>query len=297
MAKTTQLSDNLNDSVTFITGGAGTLGIALACAFGRRGTKVILADRDPKRLETATEKLREGGIAASSVVLDVSDWASWEKAVKTSEDSFGPITILVNNAAVGGGEPVAAVDPRRWRNMIEVNTIGPFYGCRVLLPKMLERGLPAHILNIASLAGVLAEAGMSSYCASKHALVGMSDSLRGELASTNIGISVAYPGMMNTDFVVNSNQIVATDFGDNRTAFDPALNDLIKTGMNPERAAEHIVEGVLAGAYHIFTHGDWKPVIANHFYDRLKAIGPNADPDYHENVADFIAMIEQRGKN
>lgn len=280
--------------VALVTGGAGALGTALAAALAARGLRVALADRDAARLERAGRAVAAEGADVFPILFDVSDWAAWQNAVASVEDAFGPVAVLVNNAGVGGGSLLAEADPARWRAMIEVNTLGPFYGCRALIPKMLERGTPAHIVNIASLSGLRADAGMSAYCASKHAIVGMSDALRGELAPTNIGISIAYPGMVDTDFVAHSNAIAADDFGVGAPAFDPALNDILKSGMRPAAVAERVVSAMLAGDYHIHTHGDWKRVIANHFEDRLQAIGASADPDYHENVDHLLALFENQ---
>lgn len=267
------------------------LGEAIAAALAKERMQVVIADLDQHRLAETAQRLQEHGSAVHTKPLDVSDWDEWRRAIDGIEDDLGPITVLVNNAAVGGGGPVALSDPMFWRRSLEVNALGAFFGCRAVLPRWLARDAPAHIVNVASLQGLRADPSLSAYCASKHALVGLSDSLRTELRATRIGISVAYPGRIRTDFVANSNAIAADYLGAGHVAFAPELDTVLESGMRPEFVARRILAGMLAGEYHIFTHGDWRDLLHGHFQDRLGAIGANADPDFQEDPAALMRLM------
>src|SRR5690606_6755953 len=180
----------LQGKAALITGGAGGIGLGMAIAFAKAGMSLALADVDSGRLAPAVDAIRALGVDAMPVTLDVTDYAAWQQAVDAVENQLGPVALLCNNAGLGGSAKLAEDEPRRWKMIIEVNLIGAFYGCRTLLPRMLARGQPAHIVNTASFSGLRSNPGMSAYDASKHGLVGMSDSLRGELRGTCVGLSV-----------------------------------------------------------------------------------------------------------
>jgi short-subunit dehydrogenase len=131
---------------------------------------------------------------------------------------------------------------------------------------------------------------MSAYGASKFAVVGLSDALRQELGDGPVGVSIVYPGMTNTGFVENSlRQIEAA--GGVKASETLGVGNMLASGMNPDRLAEHVLNGVAAGKYHIFTHADWKPVIQAVYDDRLAAFDQNADPDYREDIDGLRARI------
>lgn len=280
----------LTGKVAFVTGAGSGIGLAIAAALARAGMKVVLADLDEARLATAKAKVGGPIGAAQTVPLDVSSYEEWQNAVASAEQALGPVSLLVNNAGIGGGGNVADDDPARWRRVLEINTLGTFYGCRTVLPRLLERGEEAHIVNVASLSGLRSNPGMSSYDASKFAVVGLSDALRLELQGSPVGLSVVYPGMTRTKFVENSQELIAKATGVAPSA-ESGVGDILAGGMDPDKLAERVVRGVRAGEYHIFTHVDHKPMIQAVFDDRLAAFGENADPDYHEDIAALQARI------
>lgn len=272
----------LDGRTAFITGAAGGIGLCIARALAARGMDIALADVDRDRLRSASADIGAIGVKAVGVFLDVTDFDSWTIAVDEAEAALGPVALLVNNAGIGGGGPIATEDPKRWKLVLEVNALGPFYGCRTLLPRMLDRGDPAYIVNIASLSGLKSHPGMSSYDASKHALVGMSDSLRGELDGSNVGLSVVYPGTTRTQFVENSIRMIE----ERTNPSEPIQNvgDMLKHGMAPDKLAERVVRAIVDGQADVFTHADWKPQIAAAFAARLAAFDDGADPDFTEKA-------------
>jgi NAD(P)-dependent dehydrogenase (short-subunit alcohol dehydrogenase family) len=252
----------------FVTGGAGGIGFAIAAALADEGMRVTIADVATDRLGDAVS--RSGGRFAAQR-LDVTDETSWREAIDAAEQALGAISMLVNSAGIGGGAAVGADAPARWKLVQEVNALGPFLGANLLIPRMRELESAAHIVNVASLAGLCATPSMSAYNASKYALVGLTDTLRGELAGSNIGVSLVYPGTVRTDFIANAQNIIA-----DRTNIAPrpsGTENLLAKGMAPEEFARLVVAGVKAGDYHIFTHGGWGARLAAHFDDRMAAYG------------------------
>jgi len=269
-----------------ITGGAGGIGQGLARGLATRGARVCLADIDERRLEQAQEKLAPTGATIMTAELNVTSFADWERVVGEVADRLGPVDILCNNAGLGCEmQHVSHHAIDAWKHVIEVNLIGYFLGCRAVLPDLLERGTEGHIVNIASLSGLRAHPAMSAYGASKHGVVGLSDALRAETANTAVGITVVYPGMTRTNFINNSRNAfgdaVAEADGDK---LDDAIASLLEKGMDPDRLGDRVVQAILAGEYHMFTHISDRPQIERIFSERLAAFTENADPDYADNL-------------
>lgn len=275
--------------VAFVTGAASGIGREIALAFARRGAAVALADISDGELGPVMAEVRKLGGTAVAIGLDVSDGERWPSALDEVEAVLGPISILVNNAGIGGGSNVADDDPARWRRVLEVNAFGTFLGCNAILPRWIARGQAGHIVNMASLAGLHGNPGMSAYTASKFAVVGLSDALRLELNGSNIGISIVYPGMTRTNFVENSANLLRA--AGTQPIPNESMGKLLASGMDPAKLAERVLQGVEEGEYHIFTHGEWKEAIKAVFDDRLAAFGSNADPNYSENFSALAKNI------
>jgi NAD(P)-dependent dehydrogenase (short-subunit alcohol dehydrogenase family) len=279
----------LAGKVAIVTGAAGGLGAAVTRALAAEGMKVAAADISMERLQGAD---KTGGAHSNSVLavrLDVTDFDAWRRAVAEVEAALGPVSVLVNCAGLGGSTVVAEEDPRRWRVVMAINADGPFYGCRAVLPGMLARGEPAHIVNIASFSGLHSHAGMASYAASKFAVVGMTHSLRAELAGTNVGLSVFYPGLMHSTFGSNSDEVIRSKIGSGRgeAAPDPAtVNDLWKAGMDTNKVAARVVRAIRERDYHVFTHPLWRPVLEADLAELMASFDEGADPSHYDDLAE-----------
>ena len=283
---------DLAGKTAFITGAAGGIGSAFARALAKEGMKLALADLDEARAAGVCDEVAALGAEALALPLDVTDYADWQRAVDAAEARLGPVALLVNSAGIGTGSKLAEEEPARWRRVLEINALGPFYGCRTVLPRMLAQDGETHIVNIASLSGLRANPGMSSYDASKFALVGMSDALRLELKGTKVGLSVVYPGMTRTGFIQNSVSQLAREAGV-VLAEQGTLGNILDGGMNPDRIAGFTLRAVRAGEYPVFTHVEGKPAIQAVFDERMAAFGEGADPTYHEDFSGLKARIEQ----
>lgn len=253
----------------FITGGAGGIGLAIARELAAGGMTVTLADLDPDRLASA---VAQGGPALRGEILDVTDEAGWIRAVESAEAAAGPVRVLVCSAGTGGGGLVGSEDARRWKLTLEINTFGTFLGANLLVPRMRATGEPCHIAMIASLAGLHCQPAMSAYNASKHAVVGLADTMRLELAGSNVGVSVVYPGAVNTGFIVNRAALVERKLGI-REAGGTDMSQVLASGMDPAALARIVVEGIRRGDYHIHTHGGWRATLESHFNDKLAGYG------------------------
>jgi short-subunit dehydrogenase len=184
------------DKVVAVTGGARGIGLAIATALHGRGAKVAIGDVDDAAVQEAGGRLGLTTVRS----LDVTDRQSFADFLDAVEDALGPLDVLVNNAGViaaGGAvdEPDAATE-----RVLDVNVRGVILGTKLAVPRMLSRGR-GHIVNIGSMASVLPCAGIATYCASKHAVLGYTDSVRMENRGRGIHFSTIMPTLTNTEMI------------------------------------------------------------------------------------------------
>jgi short-subunit dehydrogenase len=191
---------SLKDKVVLITGASSGFGADAASLFAREGATVLLAARRVDRLTALAEKIRLAGGQAFAVPLDVSEPSQVEEAVQTILENFGRIDILVNNAGFGRLDWLENLDPvRDIQAQIAVNFSGLVHLTRCVLPHMYRRG-SGHIINMASVAGLIAPPLYTIYAATKYAVRGFTDSLRREAAPFGVRVSGIYPGPAATEF-------------------------------------------------------------------------------------------------
>jgi NAD(P)-dependent dehydrogenase (short-subunit alcohol dehydrogenase family) len=242
---------NRKGQVAFITGGASGIGLALARACGAEGMRVMIADIDKEALDIAVGTLRSLGVDAAGVVCDVTSEQSLSEAAQTTIAKFGKVHLLVNNAGVlvVGGAGENSLDTWRWA--MDVNVMGVIYGVETFLPLIRKHGEGGHIVNTASVGGHVGFAGLAAYCATKHAVVGYTESLADQLKEEGIGVSTLCPGFTNTRIAET------TRFAGNRESEagkDSGFADAVDTGMSPDIVARYTLEQVNKGALYIFTH-------------------------------------------
>ncbi len=195
--------DNIRGKVVVVTGAARGIGRATAEALLARGARVVIGDRDVAVLEkTVTELNRAGQV--SGYPLDVTDPESFADFLdKARADGGGRIDVLINNAGVMPIGPFLDHTDQTVRSAVEVNFYGVLNGCRLVLPEMTERR-SGHIVNIASLAGVLAVPGQALYAGTKFAVVGLSTALSDEFAPQGVNVSVVMPTFTDTELVTGT---------------------------------------------------------------------------------------------
>ena len=224
--------DRFAGRVAFVTGAASGIGRALVGALAARGARVIAADRDSSGLREV-EAAR--GAAVRTVELDVTDARAFARVVSSEAAQLGSIDYLFNNAGVALWSDVGRMTLAEWRALVNVNLWGVIHGIRAVYPAFVERRA-GHIVNTASLAGLGPSPGMTAYATTKHAVVGLSSSLRAEAAGHGVRVSVVCPGPVATPIFERS-----PVHGLDRARL---LEQVAARAMGAERCAQGILRGV-----------------------------------------------------
>ena len=242
-----------------ITGAASGIGRALAARLAREQMRLVLADVNRRGLREVARAL--GAIA---VRTDVSRSAEVEALAAKTYARFGAVHLLINNAGVAEQGAVWEVPLRRWRRVVGVNLWGVIHGCLAFVPRMLAQNEAAHVVNTASMAGLVTPPLAGAYAATKHAVVALSEALVQDLTSrgARIGVSVLCPGW------------VATRLGQSAPGADAVLRTLIARGVPPEAVAERTVRAIRSGEFYVLTH----PEMASAVERRTQAIVAGRSP-------------------
>lgn len=257
--------DSFEGRTAVVTGAASGMGRAFAERFGALGMNVVLADVEEPRLAEVAASMRESGAEVLPVVTDVGAGESVDALAAKAFDTFGAVHVLCNNAGVGGGGPIAELTTNDWKWVIDVNLWGVVHGLRAFLPTMLESGEEGHIVNTASVAGMLAGPGMGPYNATKFAVVAITETLHAELAASGspIGASVLCPGLVNTD-IMNSARNRPAALSSRAIAGDPEraaeFKKMLESGHQPADVALMVERGIREKRLHIFTDQQFLPM-------------------------------------
>jgi NAD(P)-dependent dehydrogenase (short-subunit alcohol dehydrogenase family) len=224
--------------VAIVTGGASGIGLAMARAFGAQGMKLMLGDIEERALATAADTLRVDGFDVATHLVDVASEEAVDRFADATFTEFGGVHVLCNNAGVlAHHDSWGSLDDWKW--VIGVDLWGVVHGMHSFVPRMLEGGQCGHVVNTASVAGLLGFPGASSYTAAKHAVVGLSTSMYHELATTSLGVSVLCPGLVATN-IVNSER--------NRPGTDPDDHDSPSYAMTGETLPPDVVADEVVAA-------------------------------------------------
>jgi NAD(P)-dependent dehydrogenase (short-subunit alcohol dehydrogenase family) len=245
--------------VAVITGAANGIGFALAEALATRGVSVMLSDVQGEAARAASDKLNARGYNTLAAQTDVSDADSVQALANTTLERFERVDLVCNNAGVAcRPAPTWKQDPKTWRWLVDVALLGVAHGIHAFAPHMIAQG-SGHILNTASVGGLITLPMMTPYNAAKHAVVGLTESLHIELKneSSSLGASVLCPGLVATALAETSQAnrpegAQAPDISA-RIADQAATHGTILTATDVARIA---LEGVEAGRVHIITHQD-----------------------------------------
>lgn len=185
------------DKAVLITGASSGIGEDVALGFARQGARVALLARRKERLEDLASRITLAGGSAVAISCDVTKRAALDEAIEQVNRSFGRIDILVNSAGVLIPDPVEKIKPRDLEHMMNVNLYGALHTIQAVIPIMRRQGAGS-IINIASLAGRRGISPLGGYCATKFAMVGLTEALRMELFGTGIRVSLVMPGVIDT---------------------------------------------------------------------------------------------------
>jgi NAD(P)-dependent dehydrogenase (short-subunit alcohol dehydrogenase family) len=237
------------DRTAIVTGGASGIGRALSEALGAEGAIVVVADLDSRGAEAVAQGIREKGGRAEGRPLDVCDAAAVQKLVEDTAATHGRLDYMFNNAGIAIGGEERDVSLEDWRRVLEVDLHGVVHGVRAAYALMVRQG-SGHIVNTASVAGLVGCPGEASYSAAKFGVVGLSHALRAEGVRLGVKVSVVCPGFIDTPILVTS---PIRGGGDRQK-----LRELIPRPMPPDRCARVILDGVARNRSTILVTGHAK---------------------------------------
>jgi len=224
------------DKIAIVTGSASGIGRALSEELARRGAIVMMADVQIKQLEEVVDSITTSGHRVKAVTLDVADFDAVKALVDDTVKEYGRLDYIFNNAGIAIGGEVRDCSIDDWRNVIEVDLYGVVHGIHAAYPIMVEQGF-GHIINTASIEGLIPFPGTVSYVASKYGVVGLSNALRVEGADLGVKVSVVCPGYIKTAIFHTSKMIKM----DRQKILDSLPERL---GITPEECATVILRGV-----------------------------------------------------
>ena len=254
--------------VAVITGAASGIGRGLAERFAAEGMKVVLADVAEEPLGKLAADLKAKGATVLAVKTDVSNATAVENLAAQTLEAFGAVHILCNNAGVVCSRPVWEHTLADWEWVLGVNLWGVIHGIRAFVPRMLTQGDTCHIVNTASILGLVGGSGEGIYKVSKHGVIVLSETLADELAQkgTNIQVHVLCPGWVRTGILdaarnrpdalrnpAEKKQPQETVIGGSRNT-----RAEMEAGLSPAEVAEHVYNAIQNGTFYIHTHPEHK---------------------------------------
>ncbi len=271
------------DRVAVVTGAASGIGRGIAEACAGAGMKVVLADVRADALEATAVSLRDAGATVRAVVTDVRDGAQVQALADTTVTAFGGVHLLCNNAGVASSSSLLWEAPlAEWDWHLGVMLMGTVHGIRSFVPLMLEQGEEGHIVNTASMGGLITGSDSQAlYMTVKHGVVALTEGLQHQLAgiSDRIGVSVLCPAWVASEVFDNFERLrpdevptpARTDEGAQLMALQ---RDFLAAGMPAREAGELVLDAVRARRFYVLTHPAWAVMVEA----RARAIAEGLDP-------------------
>jgi all-trans-retinol dehydrogenase (NAD+) len=216
---------DLREKVVLVTGAARGMGLKHARTFACEGARVVLTDIDKEELEMAAELLKRSGYDVYAYELDIADREACFALCEKVESEVCPIDVLINNAAIANNEGVLEMSEESYRRITDVNYLGQVWMMQAAVPGMVRRE-KGHVVNVASTAGKVGVARLGPYCATKHALVGITDAVRQELKKSGVNFTIVCPGYIDTGMFAGAKVPFAT------------------RNLDPQRVADAVLEAV-----------------------------------------------------
>lgn len=267
----------LHGKTAVITGAGSGFGRELAVVCADEGMRLVLADVDEAGLRGTVERL--DGADAERVACDVSKSGDVERLAEVADERFDGAQLLFNNAGVAVAGPTWTTTLDEWKWMLDVNLMGVVHGIRSFVPRMLARGGPAHVVNTASVAGLISPPGSSIYCVTKHGVVTLSECLYHDLrlAGAEIGVSVLCPAYVNTN-IVDADRNRPPELAESNplaAPFQARVRKAVRSGrLSAAEVARMAVDAVKADRFYILTHPKIKGAIEARMRDVLEERPP-----------------------
>jgi NAD(P)-dependent dehydrogenase (short-subunit alcohol dehydrogenase family) len=264
---------DLAGKVAFITGGASGIGLGMARAFVAAGMKVVITYRNPEHLSAALAFFRGHEPCVHAIELEVTDRDAMRRAADRAERVFGHVHVLCNNAAIGITVPIVEATFDDWDWALDVNVGGIINGIQTFLPRIRSHGQGGHIVSTASMGGLFNGANVGIYNTTKYAVVGMMEALRGDLANTDIGVSVLCPGLVDTN--IHETETTRPErYSQSARQLDPAerqaraawfKQNILLAGMDPLEVGELVLDGIRENHLYILTHPEYEAGLRERF--------------------------------
>ena len=270
--------------VAVVTGAASGIGRALAERCIKEGMKVVLADIEEKALTQASHELDATGANVLPVQTDVSKAEDVAALARQTIDRYGAVHLLFNNAGVGAGTTAWESTLADWEWTLGVNLWGVIHGVRTFVPLMLKQDSEGHVVNTASMAGLISGPGLSIYKVTKHGVVTFSETLYHELTLTGakIKVSVLCPGWVNTHILDSArNRPAELQNAPGEEVMKPGTEMMMQfarqavaSGMPPQQVADIVFQAIRDEKFYILTHPEWKGAVRARMEDILEDRNP-----------------------
>ncbi|MBK6739491.1 MAG: SDR family NAD(P)-dependent oxidoreductase [Haliea sp.] len=261
---------DLAGKVAVITGAGSGIGEGIARAAASVGMHVVVADIDMQKAEAVAADIGEHAMACK---VDVSSLASVESLRDAALQRFGAVHLLCNNAGVWIGALMHDADIKDWQYLINVNLYGVIHGVKAFLPLLVKQG-EGHIVNTASMGGLISGPPEGLYTTTKFAVVGLSEALLMEVADKGVGVSVLCPGLVNTNLITQSFAVRPEDLNPGIDHRQPAPD--VASGISPLAVGAQVLDAVREGSFYIITHDDYRDIIAGRHDGILAALDAHA---------------------
>ncbi len=278
---------DLAGKTAVVTGAASGIGLGVATSLAQAGVKVMLCDIEQGALDKAVAQLKETNADVEGVRADVSLKSELQAAADKTLERYGAVHILHNNAGVGGAGGYGSWNDAGWDWTIGVNLMAVIWGVEIFGPLIERHGEGGHIVNTASIAGMISGSG-NPYNVTKYGVVSLSEGLRVELAPRNIGVSVLCPGFIRTN-IVDSMRNLQDRYADAAPAVGArgdlpvwlsGIRERVAAGIDPLYVGELVREGIEGDWPYIFTDTEFEPFIDARFanikagFDRIRGREP-----------------------
>jgi NAD(P)-dependent dehydrogenase (short-subunit alcohol dehydrogenase family) len=254
--------DAFQGRVAVITGGGGGIGQAMAEAFAARGARLVLADVDERALAGVASTLGERGAEVLTVATDVTSADSVRALADATWSRFGAAHVVCNNAGVAVFGEIATMTHADWQYVMGVNFWGVVHGVEAFVPRLIAQRAGGHVVNTASMAGLVGMRWLGVYCASKFAVVGLTEGLQRELQDHGIGVSVLCPMIVETK--INENSIRNRPAGLRNPGQEdlvPGAGQMVGGVIAPQEVARRVVRAVDRNDLYILTHPEQREIL------------------------------------
>jgi NAD(P)-dependent dehydrogenase (short-subunit alcohol dehydrogenase family) len=262
--------ENLKGKTAVVTGGASGIGRALCLAFAGEGAQVVVADIDEAGMAETAAGVKKAGTKALTVKTDVTKLDSVQALAERAWTEMGGVHIVCNNAGVAVHGSLESATHRDWEWVLAVNLWGVIHGVEAFVPRLIAQKQPGHIVNTASMAGLIASQGLGVYNTSKYAVVGLSETLHKDLRSHGIGVSILCPMGVSTN-IRTSERNRPADLQNPKGPEDNDWFQLVGRYLEPEDVAGRVLRAVKANRLYVITHEEAREPLRRRFERMDKA--------------------------